>query len=148
MAVREIDIDESWDAALPLMQANWNETGGQFPFAPARDFYVSMQRAGFVFALGAFHDEQLRGYAIVTVAPHPFNPGVLVASCNPLYVDPQYRGGLLPGRLILLAEEKARERGAVVLYIHARSGTSVDKTLLKHGYEDVDNVVGKTLEAT
>jgi GNAT superfamily N-acetyltransferase len=146
MGVREIDIAESWDSALPLMQANWRETGGDFAFVPSREFYVSMQQAGFVFALGAFHDDQLHGYAIVTVAPHPFNPGVRVASVNPLYVDPQFRGGLLPGRLILLAEEKARERGAAKLYMHARAGTALDKVLTKHGYTDCDNVVGKNLE--
>jgi hypothetical protein len=54
MAVREIDIAQSWDAALPLMEANWRETGDSFPFAPSREFFVAMQHAQLVFALGPF----------------------------------------------------------------------------------------------
>jgi GNAT superfamily N-acetyltransferase len=88
----------------------------------------------------------MHGYALVTVAPHPFNPAVRIASVNPLYVTPQYRGGVLPGRLIVMAEEKARERGAHRLYMHARAGTALDKVLLAHGFDDVDNVVGKKLK--
>lgn len=147
MAVRVIDIDEAWDAALPLMQANWRETGDSFEFAPSREFYVAMQNAELVVALGAFHEEVLHGYALVTIAPHPFNPAVTVASCNPLYVDPQFRSGVLPGRLILLAREVARTRKARRLYWHARAGTKLADTLIEHGCEPVDNVVGETVEA-
>lgn len=145
MAVREIDIAEHWDAALPLMAANWRETGCGFDFAPSRDFYVTLQRAGLLFALGGFVDGELQGYTAVALAPHPFNPAVKVASGNPLYVTPQYRGGLMAGRLMLLGEQIAQERGARFAFWHMRSGTRIGDTLGHHGYECVDNVWMKEL---
>jgi GNAT superfamily N-acetyltransferase len=145
MAVREINIAEHWDAALPLMRANWRETGCGFDFAPARDFFVAMQDATLFLALGGFIDGELVGYAGITLAPHPFNPAVKVASGNPLYVTPQYRGGLMGARLMHLGEEIARARGARFAFWHMRSGTRAGDTLGAHGYECVDNVWMKEL---
>jgi GNAT superfamily N-acetyltransferase len=60
---------------------------------------------------------------------------VKVASGNPLYVAPQYRCGVLPGRLMLGAERAARERGAVKVYWHMRADTKAAEMLGEHGYE-------------
>jgi hypothetical protein len=96
MAVREIDIASHWDAALPLMEANWRETGASFDFAPSLEFFAQAQALGMLLALGAFHEDKLVGYASGIVAPHPFNPAVKVASVNVLYVKPEYRAACCP----------------------------------------------------
>jgi GNAT superfamily N-acetyltransferase len=145
MAVREIDIDECWDAALPLMAANWRETGCAFDFAPSREFFKTMQSVGLMFALGGYIENQLVGYAGVTLSPHPFNPSVKVASGNPLYVTPQYRGGQMGGRMMLMAEQIAQQRGARFAFWHMRSGTRNGDGLGTHGYLCVDNVWMKEL---
>jgi GNAT superfamily N-acetyltransferase len=145
MPVRPIAIADSWDVALPLMQENWRETGDSFPFEPSRDFYEHCERMQLLFAMGAYIGEDLVGYAVVMVAPHPFNPNVKVASGNPLYVVPQYRCGVLPGRLMLGAEREARERGAHKVYWHMRAGTKAAEMLAEHGYSVVDNVLMKEL---
>jgi GNAT superfamily N-acetyltransferase len=145
MPVRPIAIAESFDAALPLMQANWRETGDAFEFQPSREFYAHCEEKGLMFAMGAFIGNELVGYAVVAVTPHPFNPAVRMASCNPLYVAPQYRCGVLPGRLMLGAEREARERGAHKVYWHMRAGTKAADMLAEHGYECVDNVFAKEL---
>jgi len=140
MAVREIDIAEHWDAALPLMQANWQETGCGFGFAPSREFFEAAQQRGLFYAVGGFVDGELAGYCGVTIAPSPFNPSVGVASGNPLYVAPAYRGGALCARLMLAAEQIARKRGATFAFWHMRADTAAGDSLGRHGYECVDNV--------
>lgn len=145
MAVREIDIAEHWDAALPLMQANWRETGCAFDFAPSRAFFEAAQHHGLFYALGGFIDGELVGYAGITFAPSPFNPAVHVASGNPLYVTPAYRGGAMCARLMLLGEQIARERGAKFAFWHMRADTRAGEGLGRHGYECVDNVWMKGL---
>lgn len=145
MAVREINIAENWDAARELMAANWRETGDAFPFAPAREFFERLQAGGFMVAFGAYSGNALVGYAGVTISPHPFNPEVLTASVNPLYVAPEHRRGILPGRLIATVRAAARERGAHRLYWHMRAGTAGAQMLAAHGCEMVDNVMAEDL---
>jgi GNAT superfamily N-acetyltransferase len=147
MPVRPITIAESFDAALPLMQANWHESGDDFAFEPSREFYLQAEAMGLLFAVGAFMDEKLVGYAVVTVAPHPFNPAFVVANGNPLYVSPEYRCGLLTGKLMLVAEEQARLRGARKFHWVMRAGSRAADTLCDHGYRCIDMVVEKELTA-
>jgi hypothetical protein len=122
MAVREIDIAEHWDAALPLMAANWRETGCGFEFrALARVLHHAAKRRADVRA-GRLHRRRAGGLRRRHAhRPHPFNPGVKVASGNPLYVTPQYRGGA-PGRpadAALAEEMRTRARRALRLLAHA-----------------------------
>lgn len=145
MPVREIDIAEHFDAALPLMEANWRETGCGFDFKPSRELFVQGQAMGMVYAMGAFIGDELVGYASAIVAPHPFNPEVTCASNNVLYVVPQYRSGVLPGRLMLGMERAAQARGARFVFWHTRAGTPVAEMMAEHGYENGDLVMMKEL---
>lgn len=143
--MREVNIDDWWDVALPLMRQNWRETGFDFDFAPDRGMYVVGQRAGFLIALGAFAGGNLVGYSTATLAPHPFNPRVRVCMSDALFVAPSHRGGLLPGRLVVGTERLARERGALRMAWHTRAGTPFAEVLRARGYRDADTVVMREL---
>lgn len=143
--VREVNIAEYFDQALPLMRRNWAETGMGFEFAPARENYERAQALGLVVALGAFVGEELVGYTSGVLTGHPFNPEVLVCSTDTLYVLPEHRGGMHAGRLILTMERIARERGARYVFWHVRAGTPIAQVMDDHGYADIDVVKGKEL---
>lgn len=145
MPVREVDIAEYFDAALPLMREHWRETGFGFEFNPSRELYERGQAGGYIFALGAFICEELVGYASAICAPHPFNPAVIVASTDTLYVVPQYRGTVLPGRLMHAVREAARTRGARFVLWHTRAGTPLASVLEAHGCEMADTVMMEEL---
>lgn len=129
----------------PLLDANWAETGFDFPFDPDVDAYQRMFDLGIVFAVGAFHEGEIIGYCTVCVVPHAHNPAVLCASNDALYVDPEYRNGTAAPRLIKAAEEEAKQRGASRFTWHCRAGTPLAETLARHGYTPVDIVVMKGL---
>ncbi len=128
-----------------LVSANWAETGFDFPFDPDIQAYKAAYEAGLCFAVAAFVDEEVVGYCTVGVIRHPHSKGVIFASNDALFVKPEYRSGLIPGRLIATAETEAKRRGAVRFTWHCRIGTTLAEMLIKHGYRSVDETVMRTL---
>lgn len=146
MARVEVVNPADWiDKIRPLIQANWAETGFDFPFAPDVEAYGRLWDAGYVFAAAAFAADEVVGYAVITVVPHPHNPAVIVAANDALFVAPDYRHGITSGRLILAAEAEAKRRGARKIIWHARAGTTLATMLETHGYAPIDVCVGKDL---
>lgn len=129
----------------PLLDANWDETGFDFPFNPDAAMYQRLFEAGIAFAVGAFHEDEMIGYCTVCIVPHAHNPSVICASNDALYVHPEFRHGTAAPRLIKAAEDEARRRGAHRFTWHCRAGTRLAETLTQHGYAPVDVVVMKGL---
>ena len=143
--VQVVNPAELIDKNRPLIQANWAETGFDFPFDPDVEAYGRLWDAGYAFAVAAFVGDEVVGYAVITVVPHPHNPAVIVAANDALFVAPAYRNGITSGRLILAAEAEAKRRGARKIVWHARAGTPLATMLQTHGYTPIDVCVGKDL---
>lgn len=131
--------------AEPLMRANWAETGFDFDFAPDVDAYQRMHDAGLMFAIAALDGEDLIGYCTAVVGAHLFNPAVLVASHDALFVARKWRGGTVAARLIAAAEAEAKRRGASRFCWHTRAGTGMAAMLERRGYRPADVVVFKEI---
>ena len=131
--------------AEPLMRANWAETGFDFDFAPDVDAYQRMHDAGLMFAIAALDGEDLIGYCTAVVGAHLFNPAVLVASHDALFVARKWRGGTVAARLISAAEAEAKRRGASRFCWHTRAGTGMAAMLERRGYRPADVVVFKEI---
>ena len=143
MSIREVNITEYFDQALPLMRLNWEETGFNFEFNPNKQFYENAQAQGFLFALAAFEGEELVGYSTAFISPHQFYPAMKYCATDALYVRPQNRSGTIGGRLILQTEQAALKRGANFISWHTRAGTSLASTLRRRGYLAGDAVMMK-----
>ena len=143
--VQVVNPAELIDKNRPLIQSNWAETGFDFPFDPDVEAYGRLWDAGYAFAVAAFVGDEVVGYAVITVVPHPHNPAVIVAANDALFVAPAYRNGITSGRLILAAEAEAKRRGARKIVWHARAGTPLATMLQTHGYTPIDVCVGKDL---
>lgn len=144
-AIRLVDLVETYPQAKALIEANWAETGFDFPLELDLGAYQLMVEQGLLFALGAFDGDALVGYCTVTVIGHPYNKAIRIASNDALFVAPNYRNGLLPGKLILRAEKEAKARGASRFSWHCRAGTPLADMLQMHGYKAADIVVMKGL---
>lgn len=129
----------------PMLEANWAETGFDFPFDPDIEAYGQMYEAGLVFAVRAGFEGETVGYCTVLVTGHGHNPAVKFAANDGLYVSPAFRNGITAGRLIVKAEQEAKARGAQWFSWHCRAGTSLDEVLKARGYQPSDIVVTKEL---
>lgn len=133
------------DSIRELLQANWDETGFDFEFDPDVDAYRRLYELGFLYALAAFVDEKIVGYCTIAVTNHAHNKAVRVASNDALFVLPEYRHGIVSGKLIATAVKTAKQRGASRFTWHCRAGTKFADVLIKHGYQPVDIVVMKVI---
>ena len=113
-------VDRQEPASDPIQLGG---DGIRFPFDPDVEAYGRLWDAGYAFAVAAFVGDEVVGYAVITVVPHPHNPAVIVAANDALFVAPAYRNGITSGRLILAAEAEAKRRGARKIIWHARAGT-------------------------
>lgn len=145
MDVRPVEIADYWDDALPLMEANWAETGFDFEFSPSFMYYEKLQKAGALLAVAALDKGELVGYCTAFIGRHPFNPGLVVCSSDSLFVVPAYRRSLCGGRIIKVMERAAKDAGASIVMWHLRDGTVMADSMLKHGYKPADRVVMKGL---
>jgi predicted GNAT superfamily acetyltransferase len=142
--IREVQIADYFDEAVPLMRSNWDETGFSFEFKPSKEWYVKAQEVGICFALAAFDKEEaMIGYVTAFVAPHQFNHGVKFCSTDALFIDKEHRSGLLAGRLIQKTEEIAQARGAQFIAWHTRAGTPLAKMMARREYTAMDHIVAK-----
>lgn len=147
MRVIEVQIAEYIDEVVALLRDNWDETGFDFPLEPDVSAYVHLQSLGAVFALAAFEAEQIIGYSTAFIAPHHFNPDVVMCHTDALFVAKAHRGGSAGARLIAATEDVARARGAHRICWHTRAGTALADVLSRRpGYRAADVVVVKELE--
>lgn len=128
-----------------LMAENWAETGFDFELNPSLDVYQAAVKAGVMFALVATNNAgEIVGYCTTAITNHPFNPAVIVAANDALFVKKEYRG-ILSARLIVAAEKEAKARGASRFLWHTRAGTDFSSMLLRRGYTPADVVVMKEI---
>jgi GNAT superfamily N-acetyltransferase len=96
---------------------------------PQRDLYERMEATGLMHTFGAFHMEQLIGFASVLlyVLPHY---GRKVATMESLFVTRPKRTLGAGRKLMRVVEDFARREGCEVLMYSARAGTRLERLLL------------------
>lgn len=129
-----------------LLVMNWRETGNDFEYSPDLAMYQMAWETGTAYAVCAFtDDDQCVGYATVIMFPHAFNPKILVAHQDAMFVHPDYRCGFVPGRIMRMAEKEADARGAIRFTVCTRADTRFAEMLMNHGYVWEDILVSKEL---
>ncbi len=145
MELRLVNPADWIDAIRSLLADNWAETGFDFELAPDVARYGALHDAGALFALAALDGDEVVGYCTAVVGAHLFNPAVLVASHDALFVARKWRGGTVAARLIAAAEAEAKRRGASRFCWHTRAGTGMAAMLERRGYRPADVVVFKEI---
>lgn len=143
--VRESRIADYIDKTSELMQANWDETGFDFPLNLNKEMYVRFEQMGILVVIGAFDGDEVVGYSIASVLPHPYNPEIACCNSDCLFLRKDYRHTNAGARLVLETERVAKQRGAHRMLWHARGDTEFVDVLLKRNYEVADVILMKRL---
>lgn len=141
-----VDNPASWIPKLcKLLDLNWHETGLNFEFKPDVEVYNKLYEAGFMYAVIALVDDEPVGYCSVMISPHAHNRDIVIAKNDALFVHPDYRNTLLPGRLIKVSEAESKKRGADSFYWHCKTNTGMANMLSNHGYSTAETVMVRGL---
>lgn len=111
--VQSADWERVAPAIASLASAHHEEATPDQPLAIDWPMLQGMADAGSLHVVVATHDDQVVGYCLLAVAPHPFY-GETWATQLGLYVTPEHRGALSL-RLIRHVERAMADAGAVVL---------------------------------
>lgn len=138
--VKIVDPIENFEQAVPLFQASWAETGFPFPFVPedAKKFYSHVASLGMLFAAGAYDGDELVGYCIITIVPHPFNHSIRICNADGLFIFPDYRKGRVLASLMEAARIIGRKYGAHSVHWHAQANTEFAR-MLPSRFENISN---------
>ena len=143
--VRECLLADHIDDIDALIAVNWEETGFDFPFMLDKERYKQFEAAGFLLVVAAFNEEEVVGYSLASVLPHPYNPAIICGNSDAMFLHPNYRNSTAGARLMFETERLAKERGANRMLWHARGDTDFIETLRKRGYSTADVVMMKGL---
>ena len=107
--------------------------------------YRNMERLGMYHCFGAFSDDKLIGLVTVLVTPVP-HYSVKIASTESIFVDAAHRKGGTGLKLLKLAEDCARDHGAVNLFVTAPMGGRLVQVLPRIGFRECQRVFCRRLD--
>lgn len=129
--IKIIDAMENFDDALPLIEANWKESGSDIELIPedVKKFYKYMSDMNCLYAAGVYEGDLLLGYCIATFSPHPLNHSIKVCSIDGIYMIPELRKGSTGAKLMDAIRVVAKQQGAHSINWHASPNSDFLKTL-------------------
>lgn len=155
---------ESLTAALinemmPLLREHWKEVAhfADIPLDVDVDAYLTAEAFGQVRCFTARDRTPgsdwtredvapLVGYAVYFVRPNPHYRGSVQAVQDVLYLHPSVRGGT-GFRFIAYCDAQLRAEGVQAVYQHVKVAHDFGKLLARQGYEMVDTIWAKRLDA-
>ncbi len=90
-------------------------------------------------------DLKLVGYFVVIITPNLHCKGDTLAVADVIYLDKEYRSGLLGYKLFLFAESCIRDDGYKTLQVTTTEMNPIDPLMLKLGYSKVETKFEKVL---
>lgn len=138
--IRAGSLADHIDKMDDLLNANWAETGFNFPLKLDKERYKQFETLGILVIVGAFDGEEVVGYSLASVLPHPFNPDVIFCNSDVLFVRKDYRHTSAGARLMRETKRLATERGVTKIFWHARGDTAFAGMLRNRGHHLADEV--------
>jgi hypothetical protein len=131
VTVRLIDVIENIDRASELIKANWEESGNPFDVVieDVKSFYKRMSEVGQVITSGAYIMDDMVGYCIASITPHPLNFSIRVCNVDGIYLIPKLRGGVVATRLLHKIRLVAKGCGVDLMHYHAPAGSDYSNAL-------------------
>jgi len=129
-----------------LFYKHWEEIAvnkDKIKLNPDWSFYESIYEAGNLGIYTARKDTNLVGYFIVIARPHPHYKDHIFAANDIIYIDPDYRKGLVGYKLIKFVENDLKNMGVSVLTINTKVHKPFDAVLERLGFENVERLYSK-----
>lgn len=148
-SVVPISVVEQMPRVMPLLRAHWDEVARNkavMVLDPDVEVYKALEDRGLLIALGAYQDDTLVGYSVtMLVQKHLHYAGLCYGQNDVIFVDAAYRAGRLGLQLIRETERIAKERGAQMIFWHAKPTTPFDALLPRLGYGVQDIIYSREL---
>lgn len=149
MQIRLSTVDEMLACEDGLFGEHWQEVAGfkkLMILAPDEECYRAAEAAGQLIVLAAFEGSTVVGYSVSIIKAHLHYRDLTVAVNDVLFLTPAMRSRGNGDALIAATEQHARERGAKLLFWHAKLNTALDIMLpRKHGYVLHEHIYAKEL---
>lgn len=131
IVVKLLNLVDCFDDAIPLLKANWKESGNPFELDvnSTKLFYTYMDSLGCLFIAGAYLDGKAVGYCVTTVSPHPLNNSIKICNVDGIYLIPELRGGRASVKLMNAVRGIAKGYKANIIHWHAPAGSKFSETL-------------------
>lgn len=135
--------------ALPLFEAHYSEIARykSIPLDIDFAFYQQIEDAGMLRVFSARAEDRLIAYVIYVVRSHPHYKTTIFANQDVLFIHPDYRRSLVFHRLMKTAAESLRAEGVVVEVQHVKVYADFGPALLRMGYEKVEDIYMRRLDA-
>lgn len=126
----------------PLIDRHFMEIeGGRLQrFRLSRDFgkYISMEHAGWLGMVTARYEDDLVGYCLFMIMPHPRFDNCLFALNDAIYLLPEHRRGWTAARMIAYAEDYLAALGVDRVMISVPVVNDFSAILGRRGFEEVE----------
>jgi GNAT superfamily N-acetyltransferase len=146
--IRKLTVDEYYAepniAELWELYAAESKTVGLPQHKPQRDLYASIEQAGLLHTWGAYNDGKLVGFIalLVNVVPHY---GAMIGALESFFVHGDHRKGGTGVKLLREAEVKAKEMGAVAMFVSSPAGSRLERAMPAFGYRHANTVFFREL---
>jgi GNAT superfamily N-acetyltransferase len=133
---------------IPLLEKHWEEIAvnrDKIKLNPDWEVYEALEVAGNLGIYTARLDGKLVGYFVVIAERHIHYKDHIFAANDIVYLDPDYRKGMVGARLMKFAEEDLRNIGVSVLTINTKVHKPFDHLLERMGFTLKERVYSKYL---
>lgn len=147
MIFRTESLGEAFIDMLPLINEHWYEVGMERDMPPDPDLttYEHLEKGKCLKVYTARSDDgELIGYCVMFVMPDIHYKDNIKASCDMLYLLPEYRGNGL--RFLEFVEKDLLESRVKIVYHSVRPQKDYSKSLLAIGYRFEEKLYSKRLD--
>lgn len=147
LEIRDISCDEISQLSS-LLDEHWLELAKNknlMILSPDLERYRALEDSGKLFAIAAYLDGEVVGYSVNFLTPHMHYSGLFCCYNDLLFVTKKYRNNSIGGRVIAVTEKMAKERGAQVMFWHAKENTPLSELLPYRGCKLQELVFSKEL---
>ena len=136
------------DEIMPLCERHWEEVAlnkDTIPLSPNWDMYQSLDDAKVLHVFTLRDDKLLVGYFFILVINHLHYQEHLFANSDIIYIDKEYRKGLLALKFMRFAEKEIKDLGVSVMMMSTKIHKPLDKLFLRLGYAPIERIYSKNL---
>ena len=131
-----------------LFYKHWEEIAlnkDKIKLNPDWSFYETVYNSGNLGVYTVRKDAKLVGYFFVVASSHPHYKDHIFANNDIVYIDPDYRKGLVGFKLIKFVEEDLKKMGVSVLTVSTTVHKPFDAVLERLGFENTERLYSKYL---
>lgn len=133
----------------PLLEKDWLEIEHEKnvrKLNPNWGLYEALEGQGALAIFTARSDKTLIGYFVAITMPSLHNQGITQSMADVIYLDKQYRKGLIGYKMFRFAEKCLAEDGSDILHVTTTEVNPIDSLMQRLGYSKTETKFEKVLQ--